>query len=140
MQQVIKNIKFIQDKQDNQEIVESIASITDAEKNIAIDVKDIKEAVKSASVADIQVAQTSGDDAILQAMQTVVSGLDSLENIASLFVRFDIHPDVSFMELAGGMEILESKLDENAIVVFGTACDESLAKKYVKVSVLSFCK
>ena len=140
MQELTNNIKFRQEKEDNQKIAKSIASITDAETNIMIDVKDIQEAVKNASVADTQVAQASGNDAILEVMQRVVSEMDSLENIASLFVRFDIHPDVSFMELAGGMEILENKLNENATIVFGTACDESLDKEYVRVSMLSFYK
>ena len=73
-------------------------------------------------------------------MQKVVSKLNSLENIVSVFVRFDIHPDVALMEVAGAMDILDNKLDENAEVVFGTACDKSLDKEYAKVSVLSFYK
>ena len=68
----------------------------------------------------------------------MTSKLDSLENIVSIFVRFDIHPDVSFMELAGGMEILGNALDENTAVAFGTACDESLAKEYVGLKCLCF--
>jgi len=140
MLKFIKDIKFIQEKHDNQDIAESIATIANEKANIAIDVKDIQEALQSGSVADVQVTQANGDDAILQAMQTVVSKLDSLENIVSIFVRFDIHPDVSFMELSEGMEILEDKLDENTAVIFGTACDKSLAKEYAKVSVLCFYK
>ncbi len=73
-------------------------------------------------------------------MRAVTSMLDSLENIVSIFVRFDIHPDVSFMELAGGMEILGNTLNDNVTVSFGTACDENLDKESVKVSVLSFYK
>ena len=137
MQQLMNSIKLTQE---NQEIAKSIANIANVEENIVIDFKDIQQALKSASVADAQKAQESGDDAIPKAMQKVVSKLNSLENIVSVFVRFDMHPDVSLIELVGAMDILDNKLDENAEVVFGTVCDKSLDKLYAKVSVLSFYK
>jgi len=103
-------------------------------------IKFIQEALKNASVADVQVAQVTGDNALFKVMQTVVSELKSLENATSVFVRFDIHPKVLFLELAEGMEILENKVDEKVTTIFGTVCDKSLDEKYVKVSVLCFYK
>ena len=41
MQQLMKDIKFKQESQENQEILKSIVNIANAEENIVIDFKDI---------------------------------------------------------------------------------------------------
>ena len=141
MQQFIKDIKFKEENLYNQDIVKSIVSIANEKNNIVIEVKDIQEALENASVADVQVVEANGEgDAILQAMQTVVSKLDSLENIGSVFIKFDIHPDVSLLELVEGIDILANKLDEKVGLIFGTECDTALSKEDIKVSVLCFYK
>lgn len=138
MKELLKDIQFLQEREENKEIVESILNSSDAKDNIALKIEDIEEAFQTSSLLDVQVAEANGDDAILNAMDEIVTKIDVLENMQKIFVKFTVYPDTSIMELAGAMEVLEKKLGENIEMIFGTGTSSD--KKYAKVSTLSFYK
>jgi len=129
----------------SQVIKEIYALISPAEDDdINLDLVDIKAILDSQGVALISIGESNEQNSVIKAIKMAMDSLlaenISLGKATGAMMHFTVHPDMSLLDISDAVDILYEILDENADCMFGVSSDNSLDKKYVKVTMISkFC-
>ena len=119
----------------NQEI-QNIISISKDDANIQFETKDIEEVFKSKSSFQIIVDEANSKNSIQICMDKIVQSIQSIKNISTLLIRFDMNPNYPAKELMLSIQFLNNLLDKNSGIIFGTSTNEALSKQYIKISAI----
>jgi cell division protein FtsZ len=87
------------------------------------------------------IGKAKGEDAALQALHNAAESplLDkmSLSGAKGILIHFHIHPEISLFAINEVMTKLNSLIDGNAEIIFGTTTDESLSNDEVKITIVA---
>ena len=119
----------------NQEI-QNIISISKDDANIQFETKDIEEVFKSKSSFQIIVDEANSKNSMQICMDKIVQSIQSIKNISTLLIRFDMNPNHPAKELMLSIQFLNNLLDKNSGIIFGTSTNEALSKQYIKISAI----
>jgi len=119
----------------NQEI-QNIISISKNDANIQFETKDIEEVFKSKSSFQIIVDEANSKNSMQICMDKIVQSIQSIKNISTLLIRFDMNPNHPAKELMLSIQFLNNLLDKNSGIIFGTSTNEALSKQYIKISAI----
>ena len=125
---------------DKDVIVENIYKtlLTNSEDSIDIDNTDIETIFQDKQ--NLFIAQSEApllSDAINLAFKAPLFEDINFKQIKGLLMKFYINSDFSFIDIAESVNKLSKKIDEDADVIFGTFCDDSISKNKMKVIVMA---
>ena len=128
----------------SQVVNEICTLISPAEDDINLDLADIKTILGSQGVALISIGESNEQNSAIKAIKMAMNSLlvknISFDKATGVMLHFTVHPDILLLDISDAVDILYETLDENADCVFGVSTDNSLDKKYVKVTMISkFC-
>ena len=137
---IFLNDSLLKSGDDKDVIVDGIYKtlLTNSEDSIDIDNTDIETILQDKQ--NLFIAQGEAPllaDAINLAFKAPLFEDINFKQIKGLLMKFYINSDFSFMDLAENVNKLSEKIDENADMIWGTFCDDSISKDEIKVIVMA---
>ena len=139
MQDFVKRIEFMSNQEESQRLFDECFIPNGSENDININAEVYEELLEKGKYAEIFTSEINSEDACLKATQEIINSVSSIDTIAGVIFRFNIHPDIPMLELSKALELFDS-YNENAILIFGTLVDQSLKLDYAKVSAIIIYK
>ena len=154
---VIPNDKLLEHKVNNEENIsiknafqmvnnvlsDAVFSITalimdNSVDNINVDFADVETIMshKGKALMTIGKGETC-EDAIENGIKSPLLENFNIDGSKGILINFKTNPNISLIEINKGMEIISSKVDENAEIIFGTITDDNLNENEVEVTIIA---
>ncbi|HEX5328797.1 cell division protein FtsZ [Sulfuricurvum sp.] len=115
--------------------------LASGDNDINLDFADLQTVMSHRGLALMGVGEYKGDNAAYEAIKNAIESplLDnmSVNGALGVLVHFSMHPEFPFMELSAAMDVVHNSVDESADVIFGTTTDESLAKDFIRITLVA---
>jgi len=115
--------------------------LASGDNDINLDFADLKTVMSHRGLALMGVGEYKGENAAYEAIKNAIESplLDnmSVNGALGVLVHFSMHPEFPFMELSAAMDVVHNSVDESADVIFGTTTDESLAKDFIRITLVA---
>jgi cell division protein FtsZ len=115
--------------------------LASGDNDINLDFADLQTVMSHRGLALMGVGEYKGENAAYEAIKNAIESplLDnmSVNGALGVLVHFSMHPDFPFMELSAAMDVVHNSVDEAADVIFGTTTDESLAKDFIRITLVA---
>ena len=115
--------------------------LTYGKNDVNVDFADVKTAMSHKGMALMGIGESSGTDAAREAIKMAIESplFDniSIHGAKGILVHFYINPDYPFSSISDAMAIINSNVDEEADVIFGTTTDENLDKDKVRITIIA---
>jgi cell division protein FtsZ len=115
--------------------------LASGENDINLDFADLQTVMSHRGLALMGVGEYKGENAAYEAIKNAIESplLDnmSVNGALGVLVHFSMHPEFPFMELSAAMDVVHNSVDDSADVIFGTTTDESLAKDFIRITLVA---
>ncbi|WP_295052064.1 cell division protein FtsZ [Sulfuricurvum sp.] len=115
--------------------------LASGDNDINLDFADLQTVMSHRGLALMGVGEYKGENAAYEAIKNAIESplLDnmSVNGALGVLVHFSMHPEFPFMELSAAMDVVHNSVDESADVIFGTTTDESLAKDFIRITLVA---
>ncbi|TLD82403.1 cell division protein FtsZ [Helicobacter sp. MIT 11-5569] len=109
--------------------------------DINVDFADVKTVMYHKGMALMGIGESSGADAAREAIKIAIESplLDnmSINGAKGVLAHFYFNSDYPLAEISNAMEIIESNMDPEAEVIFGTTTDENIERDKVRVTIVA---
>ncbi len=109
--------------------------------DINLDFADVKTIISHPGLALLGVGEYQGENAAYEAIRCAVESplLDnvSIDGAMGVLVHFTMHPDFSIIEINESMNVIHESAHDDADIIFGTTCNNSLSPDYVKITLIA---
>jgi cell division protein FtsZ len=115
--------------------------LASGDNDINLDFADLQTVMSHRGLALMGVGEYKGENAAYEAIKNAIESplLDnmSVNGALGVLVHFSMHPEFPFMELSAAMDVVHNSVDESADVIFGTTTDDSLAKDFIRITLVA---
>ena len=115
--------------------------LSSGDNDINLDFADLQTVMNHKGMALMGVGEHEGDNAAYEAIKSAIESplLDnmSINGAMGVLVHFKMHPDFPTMEIYEAMNVVNDSADDEADIIFGTSCDDTLAENYVKITIVA---
>ena len=138
----IKSLGFTQEEEASTTMM--VNALTSGSKyDITFDLSDMQMVLNNKQSVFYKVTKAAGENAAQTAIEQTLHNIETkdslLKDISGVLLHFKIHPNFPLLKIAEAMDRVHESVDEDAHILFGTTCDESLELDYVEVSMLLTC-
>jgi len=133
MQDFSSKIEFMNNQEESKKLLEECFVSSSSKDDIHIVAEDYEELLEKGKYAEIFVSEAEGEKACLKVMQEIIDSISSIDAMAGVVFRFNIHPDVQVMELVNALNLFEL-YKKKPTFIWSTLTDNSLKLDYVKLS------
>jgi cell division protein FtsZ len=109
--------------------------------DININLDDLQTITRHRGLAMVGMGEGRGVQAAINALQTAMkptlSFRETIDGAMGILLHFTLHPDFPMIEIGEAMGIIESKVHEDADIIFGTTTDTSIPVDCVRVTLIA---
>lgn len=114
--------------------------LTNGKNDISLDKEDIDTIInREGSIAE-SVVDYTGEKAAYKAVKSAIEELENdyayISNADGVLVHFTLHPARPLMDITEAMELIDTKLYEEAYSGFCTSSDKNISENHVRVTVI----